>query len=207
MSCDKTPISILQEYAMAKRIAPPSYIITNEGLLFRCTVTIENITKSGTAANKKKAKQCAAEEALSMLLPHTYKYVDMTPTVVSTNVNSVGLLNEFCSKNRKDYPDYKYSNNGQEFIVTCKLFEYLTEGKGKSKMDAKQMAAGEMLDRVQSLPLTKLDANVNCNTVPYQNMIDLYHKLSQSHLNRNLEVSEPIVTRKTNDVQISDLVI
>ncbi|KAK5644119.1 hypothetical protein RI129_007964 [Pyrocoelia pectoralis] len=160
MDMDKSPISILQEYAVAKGIAPPSYHIVSDGDHFKCIVTVGNVTRDAKAANKKRAKHIAAEKVVSLLINDgTMGSTNITnhPSTESTVItNSVGELNEFSSRTGIEYPIYEFKSNlpcvNNEFVCKCKLDRYETEGTGKNKKEAKQVAAKRMLDIVARLP-------------------------------------------------------
>lgn len=192
MELDKSPISILQEYAAAKRIAPPHYHIVSEGDHFKCIVTIENVTQDAKAWNKKRAKHIAAEKLVSLLTnDRTMGSINTTngPSTESTEaitINSIGELNEFCSRTGIEYPFYEFNSYvpsvSKEFVCKCKLNGYETEGTGKNKKEAKQVAAKRMLDIATSSDnswKTRTHSTIGDN-VPkdHQTIIELFKKLS-----------------------------
>ncbi|KAB0799907.1 hypothetical protein PPYR_07787 [Photinus pyralis] len=212
----KSPISVLQEYAMAKGIALPNYDIVSEDGVFKCIVNIGNIARNAKATSKKAAKHTAAEKAVSFLqsegmmfnsiINSTIRPPDESDTRSDIIENKVGELNEFCSRKGLSYPIYEFEEHLGLFTARCKLLTEEADGKGKTKKEAKQVAAKRMLEIVTSgsstiealtrtARLSSPTASVSEETPGQDQMIiELFKKLSfktETSLNGDTKFATP----------------
>ncbi|XP_018577762.1 uncharacterized protein LOC108916055 [Anoplophora glabripennis] len=158
----KTPISILQELMVQKKVNLPDYYIENcdiPGATFKCTVRVGSVKAIGYASTKKEAKQNSAKKALEML-----GYGSSSSTVLQKEItllvnystkqapfiNYVGKLNELASTHGKPYPVYHdepMPNANGIFVTKCNFLEFSALGCGSKRKDAKQDAARNILDK------------------------------------------------------------
>ncbi|KAK9512075.1 hypothetical protein O3M35_000584 [Rhynocoris fuscipes] len=169
---DKTPVTMLQELLIKKQLIPTYNIIFNgagtHDPLFKYEVAACGASAVGSGKSKKEAKH----EAARLLLE---KLVGESPgDVLDANVNSpyaevikdnaVGMLAEFCGE--KNLPQPKYDLVRDEGLPHAKLFSFkcsvssfTTEAEARTKKQAKQLAANEMLNKlkecVQNVPTIK----------------------------------------------------
>ncbi|XP_063906592.1 uncharacterized protein LOC135125150 [Zophobas morio] len=153
----KTPVSALQELMAARKVPLPVYIEEGFGTSFKCTVHAGGITAVGLSSSKKSAKHESAKKALEKFAmqtktPQILILQTSTPPspVARSFTNHVGELNEFASKRGLQYPNYECVTGTAtgEFYVKCSFLEKDILGKGMNKKDAKQDAAGKMLELI-----------------------------------------------------------
>lgn len=173
LTMSKTPVSLLQEYTAQHRLSTPDYTFYDVGHSltpqFKCIVSLNNQTAEAVASNKKTAKHNAALKALQLLgckdIP--VDYVEECVTTVTTpntpisceintspGSNYVGILNEYASTNRQNYPTYDCESMGlvtPTFVVHCYFMGLVTAGTALNKKSAKQESAKLMLERFVSM--------------------------------------------------------
>lgn len=150
----KSPISILQEYAVKKGMPYPIYNLENLSTkttnLFKYTVCTGELTATGTGLSKHEAKHECAKKALALLADDPIPVEELESNFENLSFsNYVGELNEFSSKSGLPYPEYQEEHelgNGI-FHIHCSHITYQTMGEGKNKKDAKQIAARNMLQK------------------------------------------------------------
>lgn len=177
----RNAISILQETMVKDHKAIPIYEFFNVGNVhhprFRCKVTVDGREFEATCINKKDAKQSAAEKALSVLNAE-YIEAKTVPNNESLNVNKsndqldpevigdpsisnfedknyIGLLSEYCVKNKLGQPEYFESYDqvvGGNFKIVCSLQKLESIGLGANKKIAKKIAAEKMFYQITKDP-------------------------------------------------------
>lgn len=171
----KTPISFLQEYATKNAITPQYDLIANEGAVHEPTfimrVTIgDRAQATGKGSSKKKAKHCAAQNALNILMGVTNGKEETKDEQVKTEStspkgqddevgNPIGELQEFTQKKLLKPPIYEFPAeqgppHAREFICNIKLGKFAEKGTGRSKKTAKRTAAAKMLESLKNLSTT-----------------------------------------------------
>ncbi|KAK4887317.1 hypothetical protein RN001_003588 [Aquatica leii] len=214
MAVHKSPISILQERSMGLGKPLPDYHITQDGPGFKCVVMVDGINATGVGDNKKTAKQNAAEKAINMLnIRNDNKIVDLstledTPIKIPT-LNSIGKLNEMCSKFCRIYPTYDdcgFLNS--MFIIKCILLQHETIGRGKTKKEAKQEAAAKMLNKVKVEDLEQFSIQDNedykYSTTCNKTVIATFKELSVAN-RKNTTTNTTITPNETNAKFIKNL--
>ncbi|OXU25096.1 hypothetical protein TSAR_016882, partial [Trichomalopsis sarcophagae] len=176
----KTPVSILQEM-MVKQGTSPSYELIHNGggshqNIFTYQVTCGGLSASGTGRCKKDAKHEAATAMLETIakhsalpqlpatpcespvrtpLPMTLPVAPKSPANVPFR-NTIGELQELCSTNNLDDPQYKEISDvgpphARIFTVQCLVSTFVEEGIAKTKKQAKHEAARKMLERISDI--------------------------------------------------------
>ncbi|XP_052805758.1 RISC-loading complex subunit tarbp2-like isoform X1 [Mya arenaria] len=166
----KTPISYLQELCTKRGITPQYDLIANEGAVHEPTfimrVTVGEIISSGKGSSKKKAKHCAAQNALNQIhgiaTPGQNGSGDASATSVPAPVegdgvgNPVGELQELTQKKLMKPPIYEFTSeqgppHAREFVCTVKLGKIQEKGSARSKKSAKRIASQNMLNHIRGL--------------------------------------------------------
>ncbi|CAG7653040.1 unnamed protein product [Allacma fusca] len=168
-----TPVSVLNELCSKAKVAP-RFEFTENGPVhnrrYECQVSVDSegqgteVKATGVGKTKKDAKQDAAKSLLLTLDARLIDKFDVKFTKKEEVIqpeydpeapgNPVGELNEFCLRAKKIVPEYEDEREeGQPhervFTVTCKLGPKLIErGRGRSKKQAKRVAAYKMLQRI-----------------------------------------------------------
>ncbi|XP_025418690.1 RISC-loading complex subunit tarbp2-like isoform X2 [Sipha flava] len=171
-SLNKTPASIVQEYA-AKNHLVPQYNIIHNGIsqskvTFKYSLALGNYETVGEGSSKKEAKHEAALKILKLmikdnpqLLETEFKHWDFDNHVVSPfdnniKVNAIGQLNEICANNKLALPEFRLvREEGQAhaklFTISCHLSKMVEIATHKTKKQAKHLSAVQMVKRFQSL--------------------------------------------------------
>ncbi|KAK2712792.1 hypothetical protein QYM36_011474 [Artemia franciscana] len=175
----KTPVSLLQELYMEKRITPKYDLIQIEGAqhepTFKYRVSVGDLIATGTGQSKKKAKHAAAMIILEKIKTavatkamaeagERLKGLNLPLECLSSpdddgiDDNPVGRLQELCIAKRLAAPRYLIvSQFGQlhnpVFNMTCIVDVYKETGSGKSKKLAKRQAAIKMIEAIKDIPL------------------------------------------------------
>lgn len=192
----KTPISVLQEFCAQRGMTPTYDLIANEGAvhepIFVYRVVVGEIVATGKGPSKKKAKHCAAQEALekirevvasaagqdmSQFFAKACSKIEIPDSADDDNVpgNPVGGLQEFTQKKLLRPPIYEFiSEQGEgpphcrEFVCIVNLGKLKETGIGKSKKTAKRAAAFNMLKKLESeaAKLEEQDNGEECEGTP-----------------------------------------
>lgn len=160
----KTPVMALQELAIKKFQMPEySLIYTDEGTHlneFHVQVSLNDMCVVGVGNSKQNAKHDAAQKMLDKLAPLgisvSEHIVIKKPEKSKKLTNSIGVLTEMCVKN-KLIPKFTLINkvglpHCSNFTYQCEVASIITKATAGTKKQAKQMAAKDMLDKIQSLP-------------------------------------------------------
>lgn len=171
-SLNKTPASIVQEYA-AKHHLIPQYNIIHNGIsqakvTFKYSLVLGDHETVGEGSSKKEAKHEAASKLLKKmihenpkLLETDFKQWDFDNHVVSPfenniKVNAIGQLNEICANNKLALPEFHLvREEGQAhaklFTISCHLSKMVEVATHKTKKQAKHLSAVQMVKRFKSL--------------------------------------------------------
>ncbi|XP_026823259.1 interferon-inducible double-stranded RNA-dependent protein kinase activator A homolog isoform X2 [Rhopalosiphum maidis] len=171
-SLNKTPASIVQEYAAKNRLVPQYDLIHNgishSKISFKYSLTMDNYVAVGEGSSKKEAKHVAALNLLKLmiddkpqLLNTDFKQWDFDNHVVSPfdnniKVNAVGQLNDICSNNKLGLPEFNLvREEGQAhaklFTMSCHVAKMVETATHKTKKQAKHLAAVQMVNKLMSI--------------------------------------------------------
>lgn len=175
-SLNKTPASIVQEYAAKKRLVPQYDIIYNgisqSKISFKYSLSLDGYETVGEGSSKKEAKHVAALKLLKkmiddkpQLLDTEFKEWDFDNHVVSPfdhniKVNAVGQLNDICTNNKLGLPDFTLvREEGQAhaklFTISCIVANVIETATHKTKKQAKHLAAVQMVNKLMSIDIDK----------------------------------------------------
>lgn len=171
-SLNKTPASIVHEYA-AKNHLVPKYNLIHIGIsqskvTFKYSLILGDYETVGEGSSKKEAKHEASFKILKKmisdnpkLLVTDFKEWDFDNHVVSPfdniiKVNAIGQLNEICSTNKLALPEFHLvREEGQAhaklFTISCHLSKMVEIATHKTKKQAKHLSAVQMVKRFMSL--------------------------------------------------------
>ncbi|XP_025198952.1 interferon-inducible double-stranded RNA-dependent protein kinase activator A homolog [Melanaphis sacchari] len=171
-SLNKTPASIVQEYAAKNRLVPQYNLIHNgiahSKISFKYSLTMDDYVAVGEGSSKKEAKHVAALNLLKFmiddkpqLLKTDFKQWDFDNHVVSPfdkNIkeNAVGKLNDICTNNKLGIPEFHLvREEGQAhaklFTLSCHVAKMIETATHKTKKQAKHLAAVQMVNRLMSI--------------------------------------------------------
>jgi len=171
-SLNKTPASIVQEYAAKNRLVPQYDLIHNgvshSKVSFKYSLTLDDYVAVGDGTSKKEAKHVAALNLLKImiddkpqLLNTDFKQWDFDNHVVSPfdnniKVNAVGQLNDICTNNKLGMPVFKLvREEGQAhaklFTISCHVAKMVEVATHKTKKQAKHLAAVQMVNKLMSI--------------------------------------------------------
>jgi len=171
-SLNKTPASIVQEYAAKNRLVPQYDLIHNgvahSKVSFKYSLTLDDYVAVGDGSSKKEAKHVAALNLLKLmiddkpqLLNTEFKQWDFDNHVVSPfdnniKVNAVGKLNDICSNNKLGLPEFNLvREEGQAhaklFTISCHVAKMIETATHKTKKQAKHFAAVQMVNKLMSI--------------------------------------------------------
>ncbi|XP_054257869.1 uncharacterized protein LOC128982854 [Macrosteles quadrilineatus] len=138
----KNYVGELQEHCQTAHIGLPEYLDQTEGNIFKFTCRLQDSVCYGTGNSKKFAKQNAAKEMLKTIKDKNMSCTLTVKNQENVNTNSISKLNEFCSKGSKNAPLYaELPKQGDLFVFECTVEEFSATGQGRSKKEAKEMAA------------------------------------------------------------------
>lgn len=171
-SLNKTPASIVQEYAAKNRLVPQYELIHNgiaeSKISFTYMLTLDDYVVTGTGSSKKEAKHQAASNLLEkmikdnpVLLKTGFQQWDFKNHVVSPfdnniKVNAVGKLNDICGNHRLGLPEFNLVlEEGQAhaklFTISCQVGKMIERATHKTKKQAKHLAAVQMVNKLESI--------------------------------------------------------
>ncbi|KAL4120859.1 hypothetical protein QTP88_013473 [Uroleucon formosanum] len=171
-SLNKTPASIVQEYAAKNRLVPQYDLIHNgvshSKVSFKYSLTLDDYVAVGEGSSKKEAKHVAALNLLKIMIDNKpqllntdFKQWDFDNHVVSPfdnniKVNAVGQLNDICTNNRLGLPEFNLvREEGQAhaklFTISCHVAKMIETATHKTKKQAKHLAAVQMVNKLMSI--------------------------------------------------------
>ncbi|XP_043493171.1 RISC-loading complex subunit TARBP2-like isoform X1 [Polistes fuscatus] len=215
---NKTPVSILQEMMVKKKMIPNYDLIHDGGgthvNTFTYRVSCEGLTATGTGRNKKDAKHEAAKAMLEKIAAHrAYPQLPASPaqspvrspipTVVPASprippnepfINAIGALQSVCGDNCLEEPKYiSISDEGPPhakiFTYQCILSMFKEIGVATTKKQAKHEAARKMLNRIKDLVVISYPELLN-DDYDVVNSSSNASKISQKKVNLGLKISE-----------------
>lgn len=212
-SLNKTPASIIQEYAVKNRLVP-QYDLIHNGILeslitFKYSLTLGNYKTVGEGSSKKEAKHVAALNLLNkmikdkpQLLSTEFKEWDFKNHVVSPfdyNIkeNAVGKLNAICTNNKLGLPEFQFvREEGQAhaklFTISCHVAKMIETATHKTKKQAKHLAAVQMVNKLLSIDeslVEKMESHVPDSLVVMEQVESLKFERS---IRKNAPVDEDL---------------
>jgi len=171
-SLNKTPASIVQEYAIKNQLTP-QYDMIFSGVLdnkiyFRYSLKLDNYLAMGEGSSKKEAKHEAALKLLKQMITDNpqlliteFKECDFDNHVVSPfdkniKVNAIGKLNDICANNKLGLPEFKLVReeglaHAKLFTISCEVCRMIESATHKTKKQAKHLAAVKMVNKLIAL--------------------------------------------------------
>lgn len=171
-SLNKTPASIVQEYAAKNKMVPHYDLIFNgvsqNQLVFRYSLSLGDYAVIGEGLSKKEARHVAASRLLRTmiddnpeLLATDFKQWDFDNHVVSPfdnniKTNAVGKLTDICASNKLGLPDFNLvREEGQAhaklFTISCQVAKMVAHATHKTKKQAKHLAAVKMVNKLMAI--------------------------------------------------------
>ncbi|XP_015926593.2 protein Loquacious [Parasteatoda tepidariorum] len=180
-AAQRTPVSLLFSMSIQHGWTAEYELTSVEGAshdpTFTYEVKVHDVTAQASGQSKRKAKHSAAKLALEQLLSRpdiaekgflfestsvTAENLDeiiMEPVSEAAPVggdtkNSIGMLQEYCTKHNKMPPYYETINESgpphdKIFLVQCMVEQFTTEGEAKTKRLGKRIAAELMLEQLK----------------------------------------------------------
>ncbi|XP_028662062.2 interferon-inducible double-stranded RNA-dependent protein kinase activator A homolog [Erpetoichthys calabaricus] len=164
----KTPIQMLQEYGALSGTPPVFEMLRTEGPAhlphFIFSVKIGDVTCSGQGSSKKAAKHNASEAALNILKGEAGVSFQVpkvegsdSPKEQTNHSNIIGTLQEMAIQKGWRPPVYSATvevgpAGTWQYSVTCRMETFEEIGNGRSKKEAKKLAAEKMVSKLKSLP-------------------------------------------------------
>ncbi|KAE9538927.1 hypothetical protein AGLY_005509 [Aphis glycines] len=209
-SLNKTPASIVQEYAAKNRLVPQYDLIHNgishSKVSFKYSLNMGDYVAVGEGSSKKEAKHVAALNLLKLmiddkpqLLNTDFKQWDFDNHVVSPfdnniKVNAVGQLNDICTNNRLGLPEFNLvREEGQAhaklFTMSCQVAKMIETAIHKTKKQAKHLAAVQMVNRLMSIDksLVMEGASLGSDSMKIVEQVEL---LKSDHLKKPMPMDE-----------------
>lgn len=213
-SLNKTPASIVQEYAAKNRLVPQYDLIYNgisqSKVTFKYSLTLGQFTTVGEGSSKKEAKHVAALTLLKLmidknpqLLKTEFKQWDFDNHVVSPfdnniKVNAVGQLNDICANNKLGLPDFQLvREEGQAhaklFTISCRVAKMVEIATHKTKKQAKHLAAVQMVNKFMTID-TSLAPEFDVNLSPTDSIkvLEQVECIKSESLRKNAPMDENI---------------
>lgn len=174
----KTPVSLLQEYAV-RRQAVPAYELIHNGVgthnpefIFR--VRFNSIYQDGKGRSKQEAKHNAAAKMLNYLSKNDVNecdegadlYVTDNLDVTDLTENFVGDLKTYCIMHNYGEPMFDVEEEAglphdKVFKMYCRVSNLKEFGIGKTKRAAKRNAALNMLNELKKIKVVDEDEIIN----------------------------------------------
>lgn len=160
---EKHPVSVLNELTDLLNKNKVEYSTENleSYKIFTACAKNDHIVAYGIGTSKKAAKKTAA---INFLQKFSYNFDDSTGIQFLTEqskLNHVGILQNVCMARHAPFPDYRCiedcNTQNYRFTVKCFLCGHMTIGEGKTKSDAKRLAASRMYDRIINIPPNEIN--------------------------------------------------
>lgn len=183
---NKSPASIVQEYASKHQLSPQYNLIYNgisqAKVTFKYSLTMGEYTTVGEATSKKKAKHVAAREFLKLMVknnPHILEtafkncnFENHIDSSFSNNIkmNAVGRLNDMCTNIKYPLPEFFLVREEGEaharlFTVHCYVAKLVEEATHKTKRQAKHSAALQMVNKLASIRNTLVASEFDSTSI------------------------------------------
>lgn len=156
-SVPKTPVTVLQELCTKRGIIPTYQDLPNSATphapCFVCEVMCQDFITQGQGKSKKEAKHAAAESMLKMLADEE---VVSSPYENKFKENAIGALADYCEEYGLEVPRYEFVReegpaHDRRFTERCFVGSYGSETTERSKKQAKQVAALQMLTKLKDM--------------------------------------------------------
>ncbi|XP_076244300.1 protein Loquacious-like isoform X4 [Calliopsis andreniformis] len=221
-SCNKTPVSILQELLSRRGTTPKYELIQVEGAIhepiFRYRVTVADIVAMGTGKSKKEAKHTAARAVLDKLCRLNSETPDSPlPNNISDSenlqelpgygeekiiANPIGALQEMCMSRHWPPPKYTMENeeglpHERQFTIVCSILKYREVGQGKSKKVAKRHAAHKMWQALHDMNTENPNVDEDENTCLNDGDVNLVQFLQEIASEQQFEVTYVDIEEKS----------
>ncbi|XP_076244299.1 protein Loquacious-like isoform X3 [Calliopsis andreniformis] len=226
-SCNKTPVSILQELLSRRGTTPKYELIQVEGAIhepiFRYRVTVADIvdpivSAMGTGKSKKEAKHTAARAVLDKLCRLNSETPDSPlPNNISDSenlqelpgygeekiiANPIGALQEMCMSRHWPPPKYTMENeeglpHERQFTIVCSILKYREVGQGKSKKVAKRHAAHKMWQALHDMNTENPNVDEDENTCLNDGDVNLVQFLQEIASEQQFEVTYVDIEEKS----------
>lgn len=170
---NKTPVTILQELCVKRKLNPPFYELIEDGSnptkTFTFKLNVLNQVSIGSGRSKKDAKHEAANEMLRLLQTQSFYKPQEVPTVsqnyLSIDGNSVGELLDICVHRNITLPEFKLMNasgpsHAPIFTYECAINTIKRTASHSTKKGAKQLVAQIMVDILQKVSFIENLSNV-----------------------------------------------
>ncbi|XP_025422318.1 interferon-inducible double-stranded RNA-dependent protein kinase activator A-like [Sipha flava] len=183
LNTEKSPVTKLNEFMNLCKIKIDFELVSVDGHVHSPVFTIcakcDTIVVFGQGASKKEAKKNAAIAFLNKLdYSQSHNIITSTTSNHSpassninhsekvlesiTNLNPIGVLQEFCIAHNWELPCYKLEESHRpkhsQYLMICTLKIYSTKGEGKTKQMAKRKAACHMYDLIKNLSSKEISA-------------------------------------------------
>lgn len=152
----RTPASVLQEFCVHRGITPVYEIDDDRSPThikkFICQVTCDNLTAVGEGRSKKEAKHAAAEKMLQQIQTTNVP----SPYEGKVKQDAVGPLSDFCAEYGIRPPEYLHTRaegppHATMFTYRCSVESFSVEAIERTKQQAKQQAALQMLTKLKKM--------------------------------------------------------
>lgn len=211
---DKTPVTLLQELLIKKQLLPTYSLILNgtgtHDPIFKYEVSASGESAVGSGKSKKEAKH----EAARLLLEKLSHYEDVkNDDILDVNVNSpyaevlkdnaVGMLSGYCDERNLKSPEYELIRDeglphAKLFSYKCCVSSFTTEAQARTKKQAKQLAAQEMLNKLKqclqgiaSTAPTKMETDFEkSNEVVLKKLMEIRIKTGNSSEQLGIKISD-----------------
>lgn len=169
----KTPVSVLQELCTKRGIIPTYQDLPNSASphapCFVCEVMCQDFIARGQGKSKKEAKHAAAESMLKMLAENE---AVSSPYENKFKENAVGALFDFCEEYGLPAPVYEFVReegpaHDRRFTERCFVGSWASEITDRSKKQAKQVVALQMLDRLRKIIDSRVKEDIRGNFIRF----------------------------------------
>lgn len=211
-SLNKTPASIVQEYAAKNRITPQYNLIVNNNdqHIFKYSLTLNNCMTVGEGSSKKEAKHEAALKLLKQMIVDNPQLVDtefkewdfdnhvVSPFDKNIKVNGVGKLNDICTNNRLGLPEFKLvREEGQAhvklFTISCQVCKMIETARHKTKKQAKHLAAVKMINKLMAIDKSLvLEMNSNHDVPDSVKVLDQVEMIKNDYVKKTVPKDESV---------------
>jgi len=211
-SLNKTPVSIVQEYASRNHLVPQYDLIFNgmsqNKMTFKYSLILDQYVTVGEGSSKKEAKHEAALRLLKQmiddkpeLLNNDFKEWDFDNHVISPfdkNIkeNAVGKLNDICTNNRLGLPEFKLvREEGQAhaklFTISCQVSKMIEAATHKTKKQAKHLAATRMVNKLMTIDKSLVsEMKTEVNVPDSSKVLEQVEMIKKDHVKTLLPMDE-----------------
>ncbi|XP_035776058.1 uncharacterized protein LOC118458045 [Anopheles albimanus] len=215
----KTPVTMLQEICMSKRVPTPSYHYIGESSspagpnvkTFQHKVLAMGQEALGLGRSKQDSKHEAAWQMIRLLLDIPPDEDEQQGVVSSggtaedapldVGVDKVSQVRDICVQRNFPLPEFELvrsygPSHAPVFEFECRIREIVRRGSHSTKKGAKQIACQEMIKTLQAMPveetslqLVAVDTAIEQEENDMEKVIQTYREYSQSDNKKRLGVS------------------